>query len=87
MQSAPREGWTRPSLASIAGVVANGGVDKHLRGLKRLGLLVRAGQRPRAWVPPHPRSELAKALRRVLVELDGVREIHATSQPPSVTRR
>src|SRR4051794_1474789 len=62
--------WTRPDLAELAGVVANGGADAHVDGLVRLGLLVpsNAGE----WEPAHPRPPLGVALRRVLVGLQGV---------------
>jgi hypothetical protein len=66
---APKAGWTPTELAEIAGVVANGGVDEHLDGVTRLGLLALEENGVRVWRAVQPRPELATALRRVLVVL------------------
>ncbi len=66
MGQAPKRGWTRPDLAAMADVVANGGVDEHVDGLQRLGLLVADDG---TWRPAQPRPELGRAIRRVLVAL------------------
>jgi hypothetical protein len=50
-------------------VVANGGVDEHLDGVTRLGLLAREDNGVRVWRAVQPRPQLATALRRVLVIL------------------
>jgi len=69
LTAAPRTGWTRPQLAELAGVVANGGVDEHLDGMQRLGLLTTQPGVPAVWHPVRPRPELGSAVRRVLVAL------------------
>jgi len=63
---APEEGWSKAALARQAGVSPNGGVDEHVAGLAALGLL---SQHDRRW-HPGPRRELARAIRRVLIELE-----------------
>lgn len=65
----PKDGWTRPQLANKAGVVANGGADAQIDGLVRLGLLELSGEEQRTWTATKPRTDLAKALRRVLTLL------------------
>jgi hypothetical protein len=59
-------GW---QLAELAGVVANGGVDEHLDGMQRLGLLTAQPGAPPVWHPVRPRPELGSAVRRLLVVL------------------
>ncbi len=69
MGQAPKRGWTRPDLAAMADVVANGGVDEHVDGLQRLGLLVADDRQDGTWRAAQPRPELGRAIRRVLVAL------------------
>lgn len=75
----PRAGWTRRQLAELAGVVANGGVDEHLGGLERLGLLKPQQGAPPVWHPVRPRPELGSAVRRVLVALSDQNDEPAAS--------
>lgn len=78
VRRAPTTGWTRPELALMADVVANGGVDAHLEGLQRLGLLVVSDTQVRTWHPKQPLPPLAIAIRRVLRSLDGVSDAPAS---------
>jgi len=80
-RAAPEGGWTRPELSQIAGVVANGGVDEHVRGLERLGVLSAAHSAPRTWRPVRPPPPLAKALRNVLNALDNASD--SVVRPPA----
>lgn len=62
----PAGGWTKADLARAVGLSPKGGVDEHVAGLAALGLLtVEAGR----WRPRRD-SRLARALRRVLSELE-----------------
>jgi len=53
----------------MAGVVANGGVDEHLAGLVRLGLLESAPTPVGTWLPVCPHTPLALGVRKVLKAL------------------
>jgi hypothetical protein len=82
--SAPKTGWTRPELASMAGVVANGGVDAHVDGATRLGLLTVEDAGAQVWRLAQPTPDLAKALRRVLAVLGSTSD--AVSPRPRAAR-
>jgi hypothetical protein len=68
----PQGPWGRAELAEFAGVVANGGLDEHLQGLARLGLIFHDGQIRRRWHAADPPVPLAEALARVLAALQVV---------------
>jgi len=65
----PEQGWSRGALADRAGVGANGGVDEHLTGLLRLGLVTLEQPNPQIWRRAEPPPKLAKKLAAVLREL------------------
>ena len=50
----------------MAEVSPNGGVDEHIDGLTRLGLIEPVGRR---WRTPAPRTDLMRALLKLLREL------------------
>lgn len=77
---APKSGWSRPELAGLAGVVANGGVDEHLEGLLRLGLIEADDATAGIWHPIRPHGALAKAVRGLL---NALRE--TADAPPAQT--
>jgi hypothetical protein len=84
----PKDGWTRPELARIAGVIANGGVDEHLAGLHRLGLITANPVVSGTWLPVRPHGPLAIGVRKVLGALQATsdRPAPSTSRPRIVTR-
>jgi hypothetical protein len=67
----PKQGWSRAALADKAGVGANDGVDEHLAGLLRLGLITLEQPNPQIWRAAQPRTKLAEKLAAVLRELGG----------------
>jgi hypothetical protein len=67
-EAPPPGGWTKRGLALATGVSPNGGLDEHVAGLARLGLLE---QRDRRW-HPGPARDLGDAVTRVLAELDAL---------------
>jgi hypothetical protein len=78
----PPDGWTRPELARVAGVVANGGADEHIAGLRRLRLLTVDTERGGVWRSSADDPALAAALRRLLLALGEVPET-APARPPT----
>ena len=62
----PANGLSRSQLAGLAGVIANGGVDEHVSGLERLGLIERDAVKPGVWHPVRPHGELAHGVRKAL---------------------
>lgn len=64
----PADGWTKADLARSAGLSVNGGVDEHVAGFARLGLLEPRGGR---WYPGRP-TGLTRALRALLAELEAI---------------
>jgi hypothetical protein len=67
--SAPHQGWSKAALARAAGVSAHGGIDEHVAGLTRLGLLARDGDVFRLADPLPP---YAASLERLLADLGTV---------------
>jgi hypothetical protein len=63
---APRSGWTREAVARAAEVSMRG-IDAHLDGFERLGLIERT---PTGVRRVEPTSALARDLRRLLATLD-----------------
>lgn len=78
----PHGPWGRAELAEFAGVVANGGVDEHLQGLARLGLIFHDGQVRRRWHPVDPPAPLAEALVGVLTALRAVPDAPPVQRGP-----
>jgi hypothetical protein len=70
----------------MAGVIANGGVDAHLNGLLRLGLIYPDQTATRIWRPAPPDGKLAKATRALLKALAETSDTPpARSRPKSTT--
>src|SRR3954471_6542643 len=67
--AAPDHGWSKAALARAAGVSAHGGIDEHVAGLTRLGLLARDGDVFRLADPLPP---YAASLERLLADLGTV---------------
>jgi hypothetical protein len=84
--SAAQGEWSRPQLAKLAGVGANGGVDEHLNGLERLGLLEHDDKSERLW-RASPAGLLSGALRDTLVALAGVPDDVAKRQKDELGAR
>jgi hypothetical protein len=78
----PRGPWGRAELAGFAGVVANGGVDEHLQGMARLGLIFHDGQVRRRWHAADPPAPLAEALAGVLAALQAVPDAPPVQREP-----
>jgi hypothetical protein len=84
----PKDGWTRPELANIAGVIANGGVDEHVAGLHRLGLIKADPVHSGTWLPVRPHGPLAIGVRKVLSALLATSDqlASSTTSPRVATR-
>lgn len=59
----PNRAWTKADLARAAGVSVHGGIDEHVAGFARVGLLVRDGA---SWRLAQPRGPVAGALEGLL---------------------
>jgi hypothetical protein len=66
----PEEGWTKAELARRVGVSPKGGLDEHVAGLARIGVLRERGGRWRAARD----VRISRALRGVLEALEDVPE-------------
>jgi hypothetical protein len=69
--AAPGERWSKAALARAAEVSPHGGIDEHVAGLTRIGLLERDG---RAYRLAEPLPPYGVALSSLLRELRGVRD-------------
>ena len=69
--AAPGERWSKAALARAADVSPNGGIDEHVAGLTRIGLLVRDG---RGFRLADPLPSYASSLGELLDELQRVRD-------------
>jgi hypothetical protein len=65
--AAPDREWSKAALARAAGVSAHGGIDEHVTGFTRIGLLVRDGDVFRL---ANPLPSYAASLARLLEELE-----------------
>jgi hypothetical protein len=89
LSQGPQGPWGRTELAEFAGVVANGGVDEHLHGLARLGLIFHDGEVRRRWHAADPPVPLAEALAGVLAALQAVPDASPVPReppPPGIPR-
>lgn len=69
--AAPGRDWSKAALAREAGVSPHGGIDEHVAGLTRIGLLAREGDAFRLAEPLPP---YAASLGRLLSELQRVED-------------
>lgn len=69
--AAPGQQWSKAALARAAEVSPHGGIDEHVEGLTRIGLLERDGRGYRLAEPLPP---YAASLGALLRELGGVRD-------------
>jgi hypothetical protein len=80
----PGTDWSKSELAKKAGVVRHGGVDEHVVGFARLGLLVPTPDG--RWQVPMPQTELARSLSRVSKALRSASSAPATAAPTAAPR-
>jgi hypothetical protein len=71
----PKRAWTKADLARAAGVSPKGGIDEHLAGFERIGLVV---PRDRGYGLADPPPAFMPSLRQLLAQLAPLSD-HRTS--------